>query len=293
MAGDRERESPKGELTSNWRQFVNKADKDLAVLTAGCSWKGKLTTLSEQEKERMMNEENRWLKQKGEFITHMVWVRRSLRHIMVGRKEFIEQYMRLDPTIEKPSSLRKEREGTQFGSSKKTLSFPSNKEKEKVIESPKRHAAEVQLSVPPKAQGKRESNKPRIDHGSLNIETQAYPIKVYPEIEEPTNLKALEQNKGENPSRWQRSYGSYTNDELRALEFSSEEEIRRAIHLIFSDQDLRGMPGDFVDKHTLIAPKEAVWYFKNKGLNFNVTELVNPEDLTKEELAEARRKYGM
>jgi hypothetical protein len=51
MAGSRERQ-----LISNCREFVNRADKDSVAFKAGRYWKGKLTALSEQEKEHVMNE---------------------------------------------------------------------------------------------------------------------------------------------------------------------------------------------------------------------------------------------
>jgi hypothetical protein len=57
MAGDQER-GPKGELTSNWRQVGNKTDKNLAALTAGRYWNGKLIVLADQEKKHVMNEKN-------------------------------------------------------------------------------------------------------------------------------------------------------------------------------------------------------------------------------------------
>jgi hypothetical protein len=94
-------------------------------------------------------------------------------------------------------------------------------------------------------------------------------------------------------SHWTRSYGSYTDDELRALTFPSKEEIDKAIDLIYEDPILKGLPGDFVGRLTLIAPVDAVGYFKDRNLHFSVARLVNVEELSKEELAEERRKHGM
>ena len=92
---------------------------------------------------------------------------------------------------------------------------------------------------------------------------------------------------------WSRSYGAYSNAELRALKFRSEKEIDRAIGLCWSDPDLIGLPRDYADGKTMIVPQEAVELLRNKGLKFRSSELVDTNTLTPEELIERRRKHGM
>ena len=93
--------------------------------------------------------------------------------------------------------------------------------------------------------------------------------------------------------RWIRSYGSYTNEELRAVAFPSVEEIERAIDFIDGESDLKGLPWDSPDGMTLFVPEEAVDLLRSKGLEFKVSELLNRGELLPGELAEMRRKYGM
>jgi hypothetical protein len=99
--------------------------------------------------------------------------------------------------------------------------------------------------------------------------------------------------KSENPSHWKRSYGSYANSELRALRFDSTEEIDRAIDLIWSDPDLRNLPSDIVDGLTLVVPEDSVEYFRAKALQFTVSKIVDPGELSREKLAQIRMRYGM
>jgi hypothetical protein len=93
--------------------------------------------------------------------------------------------------------------------------------------------------------------------------------------------------------RWKRSFGSYTNAELRALKFRSVKEFERAIKLCWDDPDLKGLPRGSPDGITLIVPEEAVEYFRARGLKFEVSRVLSSEDLPPEKLAEMRRKYGM
>lgn len=97
----------------------------------------------------------------------------------------------------------------------------------------------------------------------------------------------------DSPPQWKRSFGSYTNVELRALKFRSVKEFERAIKLCWDYSDLKGVPRDSPDGITLIVPEEAVKYFSAKGLKFQVSSLLSAEGLPREKLAEMRRKYGM
>jgi hypothetical protein len=97
----------------------------------------------------------------------------------------------------------------------------------------------------------------------------------------------------ENPSRWKRSYGSYANSELRALQFNSTEEMDRAIDLIWSDPDFRNLPSDIVDGLTLAVPEDSVEYFRAKALQFTVSKIVDPGELSRKKLAQVRMRYGM
>jgi len=70
-------------------------------------------------------------------------------------------------------------------------------------------------------------------------------------------------------------------------------EIDKAIDLIWSHADLRGLPRMTPDGITLIVPEEAVRYFTEAGFKFKVFLMANRDDIPPERLAELRRKYGM
>lgn len=93
--------------------------------------------------------------------------------------------------------------------------------------------------------------------------------------------------------RWARPYGSYSNAEIRALTFKSIKECDRAIDLLWSDPDLIGMPRHYGNNITMFVPQEAVELFKSKRLKFTVSELVDTNTLSPEQLAERRLKHGM
>ena len=90
-----------------------------------------------------------------------------------------------------------------------------------------------------------------------------------------------------------RPYGSYSNAELQAVTFPSVEEIDRAIDVIFKDSDLKGLPFDTPDGMTLFVPTESVALLQAKDLKFSVSNLLSPDDLDPESLAEMRAKHGM
>lgn len=67
-------------------------------------------------------------------------------------------------------------------------------------------------------------------------------------------------------------------------------EIDRAIDLLWSDPDLIGMPRHYADGKTMIVPEEGVELLRSKSLKFRVSELVDPNTLSPEQLAERSRK---
>ena len=111
---------------------------------------------------------------------------------------------------------------------------------------------------------------------------------------DPKQVERLEEISHRHPSpRWHRSLSSYPKAELRAVRFRAVKEIDRAIELCWHDPDLLGVPRAIADGKTLIVPNEAVKYFKDQGLKFTVSTLLNREELTTAERAAMRRKYGM
>lgn len=73
--------------------------------------------------------------------------------------------------------------------------------------------------------------------------------------------------------RWTRSFGSYSNEELRSLKFRSVKEINRAVDFIWSDPEFKNLPQGSPDGMTLIVPKEAVSLFRKRKLKFEVSKL--------------------
>jgi hypothetical protein len=290
-----------GEI-SKQEQFINRTVKDFVTFTARYYGKPLLTALSEQEEEFTMDKE----KDRSALSNE----KKETEHLSasgMSRKEFssehrtekvsanlalsnypnivlpIEHYRGLQPPREKPVSLTKEGEGTQFDFSKKIIAFPSKEEKE-VIESPGEPAAEEEF----------------LDFRRQTLD-EAQP-KVF---EEKTirlaNITAPSDERGNSHSpRWDRPFGAYSNAELRALKFTSVEEFERAIKLCWHDPDLIGVPRGSPDGISLIVPEEAIKYFGGKlrlegqeGVSFKVSKVLSPTDLPREKLAEMRRKYGM
>ena len=110
----------------------------------------------------------------------------------------------------------------------------------------------------------------------------------------PQHVERLEEIAHRPPSpRWHRSLRSYPQAALRAVRFRAVKDLDRAIELCWHDPDLLGVPRAIADGKTLIVPNEAVKYFKDQGLKFTVSTLLNREELTTAERAAMRRKYGM
>ena len=95
------------------------------------------------------------------------------------------------------------------------------------------------------------------------------------------------------PDWYYRSIGGYQDNELLALTFLSGKEISKAIHLVYTDPDLKGLPWDSGGGIALFVPKEAVELLKSKGLKFTIDTLLNEEDLSPSEIREMRKKFGM
>lgn len=76
--------------------------------------------------------------------------------------------------------------------------------------------------------------------------------------------------------------------DLRALQFSSEEQFAAAGKLLWGD--LSELPYDLVGNQTIIVPAVAVPCFA--GLEFTDTEVLSPDDLPADELNELRRECG-
>ena len=81
--------------------------------------------------------------------------------------------------------------------------------------------------------------------------------------------------------------------ELNTLKFVSEEEIDKAIDILWHDEHLKDLPHDIVDGLTLIVPKESTKYFRDKKLKFRASSLLSPDDLSSEELASLRQQQGL
>jgi hypothetical protein len=77
------------------------------------------------------------------------------------------------------------------------------------------------------------------------------------------------------------------------MKFPSIKEIDKAIGLIWSDPELKGVPNDSPDGMSLIVPKETVSVFRSKGLRFKVSELLDLYKLSESRLAKMRAKHGM
>jgi hypothetical protein len=80
--------------------------------------------------------------------------------------------------------------------------------------------------------------------------------------------------------------------ELFSLTFPSFEEIEKGIDLLWTEE-LRTLPHDLTDGHTIIIPKEAVEYFERAGLRFKAKRVRRSDEISAEERAKMRREQGM
>ncbi len=93
--------------------------------------------------------------------------------------------------------------------------------------------------------------------------------------------------------RWKPSLSSYEDPELRALRFSSEAEIDRAIEVVGSDPALREAPRDYADGTTMIVPTELAQVLRDRKLRFKESRLVDAANLSGAEVAAMRRRFGI
>jgi hypothetical protein len=92
-------------------------------------------------------------------------------------------------------------------------------------------------------------------------------------------------------SGWKARLGSYR--QKKALEFASEEELGRALQMLWHDDDLYGMPRDHADARTIIVPAEAVTLLREKRLAFKEIAVVSSGDLPPERERQLRKAQGM
>ena len=74
------------------------------------------------------------------------------------------------------------------------------------------------------------------------------------------------------PHPWKPHLDSY--QQLQAITFESYEQLEKALELIWSQgHALFGLPRDIIDGITMCVPKEAVQYFEEAGLSFQVSDV--------------------
>ena len=66
--------------------------------------------------------------------------------------------------------------------------------------------------------------------------------------------------------RWKAHLGFYK--DKKALKFPNYEQRNMAIHLVWHDKELFGLPRNCADGSTMIVPAEAVELFRKKGIEF-------------------------
>jgi hypothetical protein len=88
---------------------------------------------------------------------------------------------------------------------------------------------------------------------------------------------------------WKSHLDSYR--ELCSLTFPNFEEIEKGIDLLWTEE-LRTLPHDLTDGHTIIMPKEAVEYFERAGLKFKARRVRRSDEISAEERTKMRREQG-
>lgn len=89
-------------------------------------------------------------------------------------------------------------------------------------------------------------------------------------------------------SDWHPQLDSYR--ELRAVSFESDEDLRKALKLLWTSDELFGLPRDVIGGTTMVIPAEALHYFK--GLRFTATEVLSSGSISPEERTHLRREQG-
>ena len=82
--------------------------------------------------------------------------------------------------------------------------------------------------------------------------------------------------------KWRSSIDDYEDEELIVAEFAKGADTSRAIRVIYSDPDLKGLPWDSPDGLAMFIPRESVELLRGKGLSFGTSELLKSEELPRE-----------
>ncbi len=91
-------------------------------------------------------------------------------------------------------------------------------------------------------------------------------------------------------SHRKRRINTYQSRDLYALVFETSEDIKVAIEAFFDDPELVVIPWDLIASQVIVIPKEYLKSVTARNLSFRAEELIDPEKLTPEELAQVRRE---
>ncbi|OHA16018.1 MAG: hypothetical protein A3H57_02340 [Candidatus Taylorbacteria bacterium RIFCSPLOWO2_02_FULL_43_11] len=71
---------------------------------------------------------------------------------------------------------------------------------------------------------------------------------------------------------WTGRLGNYSR---KAIRFSTRRDREKALHLVWHDPELVGLPRDHADGDTLVVPSQSVPLFRKKGIKFRVYKVKN------------------
>jgi len=91
-------------------------------------------------------------------------------------------------------------------------------------------------------------------------------------------------------TRWKADLNAYRHLELRAITFATDDDLKHAIKLIWSQEELRGLPREPAGSRTIVIPADAVEYFG--GLQFETHAVIPASDLSLEAQREIIREQG-
>jgi hypothetical protein len=89
---------------------------------------------------------------------------------------------------------------------------------------------------------------------------------------------------------WKPDLNAYPYAELRAVSFATDDELKKAICLIWSTEELRGLPREPAGVRTIVMPADAVGFFE--GLDFSVYPVVSVSELSTDVKRKLRREQG-
>jgi hypothetical protein len=101
----------------------------------------------------------------------------------------------------------------------------------------------------------------------------------------PIRVNGREKAEASGAPAWRSHLDHYR--ELERLVFENDEELDRAIDLLWTDA-LRDLPHDSPDGRSIVIPKEAVEYFARAGLKFSAEKQLSISDLTSDQIAALR-----